>query len=434
MPASWLQSIDATNYPAVWIAVVGAMVNVACAIPGCYLVLRRMSLMGDALSHAVLPGLVLAFLVSGTLSIGPLFVGAALVGLVTAAATEALHRHAGVDSDASLGVVFTSLFALGVILVKRYLSDVHFDMECVWQGSLLQMVFETRNVWGAEIPRHVFSIGPVLLLNLGLVLLFWKELKLVSFDSALATTLGFPAGWISYLLMTAIAITTVASFEAVGSILVVAMLIVPAATAHLLTDRLGRMLAIAAMIGIVAAVLGTLLAYRLDVECAGAMTVVVGCCYGMTVIVAPRYGMVSRLINNSRTTLRILREDLLGMLYRVEEIDETRPLAAPLAIRAVGGRLLGRWALAELVRRGSIVRQADFLELTNKGRRQARRLVRTHRLWETYLVEHLGLPSDHVHEPAERTEHFISAELRSELENKLKEAARDPHGREIPHE
>ena len=122
---------------------VGSLTNVACALVGCYLVLRRMSLMGDAIAHAVLPGLVLAFLFSGSLNIVPLFFGAAVVGLLTTFLTQTLHQYGRVPTDASMGVVFTSLFALGVVLLKRYISGVHFDVACVYEGSLLLVALDT---------------------------------------------------------------------------------------------------------------------------------------------------------------------------------------------------------------------------------------------------------------------------------------------------
>src|SRR3990172_8979030 len=258
------------------IILVGSLTNVACALVGCYLVLRRMSLMGDAIAHAVLPGLVLAFLFAGSMNIVPLFLGAAAVGLLTTFLTQTLHQYGRVPTDASMGVVFTSLFALGVVLLKRFITGVHFDVACVYEGSLLQVALDTVDIAGLQVPRGLVTVVPVLALNLFVMSLLWKELKLSSFDPALATSMGFSATAMHYLLMVLVAVTTVASFEAVGSILVVAMLIVPPSTAHLLCDRLERMVVVACFVAVASAVVGYWFAHVWDVAPAGAMAGVGG--------------------------------------------------------------------------------------------------------------------------------------------------------------
>jgi manganese/zinc/iron transport system permease protein len=415
------------------VILVGALTNVACALVGCYLVLRRMSLMGDAISHAVLPGLVLAFVFSGSMDIVPLFIGAAVTGLVVTFLTQTLHQYGRVPTDASMGVVFTSLFALGVVLLKHYVSGIHFDVSCVWEGMLLtKSALDTFEFAGWQLPQQLHTILPVVILNLLVISLLWKELKISSFDPGLSTSMGFPATAMHYLVMAIVAVTTVASFEAVGSILVVAMLIVPPATAQLLCDRLGRMVAVACLFAVLSAVLGYWCAVRWDVEAAGAMAVVAGGMYGLAVLFAPQYGILSALIRNLQTTLRILREDLLAMLYRVEEIDPTKRLQPTEAVAAVGGGWLARWALAMLRHRGRVEVRNGTLHMTDDGRWRAARLVRGHRLWESYLVKHLGLPLDHVHGPADRVEHFIREPLREHLQEAVEDAGRDPHGREIP--
>ncbi len=415
--------------PADWTIIwTGAATNVACALVGCFLVLRRMSMMGDALSHAVLPGLVMAYLLSHTLDIVPLFLGATAVGLLTTFLIQTLHQYARVASDASMGVVFTSLFALGVVMLKKYVTG-HFDLACVYEGSL-ELVILADTVAG--LPRPLFTTLIVLLVNTAILFLLWKELKLSSFDPALATTMGLSATTMHYLLMTLVAITTVASFEAVGSILVVAMLIVPAATAHLLTNRLALMVIISAGIGIASAFLGCVAAKYWDTNIAGMMTVAAGALYGLAVFFSPRYGVCSKLFGNLQMSLRVLREDLLAMLYRVEELDETKWLTIAEAREAVGGGWLSRWSVRTLLGDRQLSLTGEQLQLTDLGRQNARKMVRTHRLWETYLVQHLGMPLDHVHEPAHRVEHFIGEQLQQELEVKLDTMRQDPHGRDIP--
>lgn len=428
-PALLLAALDLWTADELWIVATACATNVACALVGCFLVLRRLSMMGDAIAHAVLPGLVLAFLFSGSLGIIPLFIGAAAMGLATTFLTQMLHQHARVPGDASMGVVYTSLFALGVVLLKLNITGIHFDVACVYEGSL-ELVSFSEFIFG--MPRPLVTTLFVLLLNLAVVALLWKELKVSTFDAALSSTLGFSATGMHYLLMTLVALTTVASFEAVGSILVVAMLIVPAATAHLLCDRLGWMVALSALVGIAAAVLGFLLGRWLDTNYAGMMTVTAGGLYSLAVLFSPRYGLVSAVVRNVRLSTKVLRDDLLAMLYRIEELASEKPLSAAQARSAVGGGVLAHWGLAGLIRQGRIARDKNVLQLTESGRKIARKLVRSHRLWEAYLVEHLGMPLDHVHEPAHRVEHFIDDRLREELEAEVDTSSGDPHGREIP--
>ncbi len=430
--ASWFYSLDVGVQDAILVIGIATMTNVACALLGCYLVLRRMSLLGDALSHAVLPGLVVAFVAAGSLNIVFMFAGALAVGLLTTFLTQTIHRQGGVSADASIGVVFTSLFALGVILIKRYGQGVDLDPDCVLYGQIDLVEFYTVPLFGYEVPRALVSILPVLLVNIAVIIVLWKELKISAFDPALATTMGINAERLFYLLMALVALTTVASFEQVGSILVIAMLIVPGATAQLLTDRLKSMMLLAALVGVISAVLGYALSVAWNVAAAGPMAVVAGACYGLAALASPRYGILSAVVRNAQISLRIVREDLLAMLYRLEELHIERRLGPREAAQAVGAGMLAHVGLWSLLRRGELQRSAMGLQLTEPGRRRAAELVRSHRLWEAYLVEHLGLPADHVHDPAERMEHFIDSRLQEQIVADLRDAQLDPHGREIP--
>lgn len=244
-----------------WIVVIGALCAVACALPGCYLLLRQMSMMGDAISHAVLPGLAMAFLLTGSRASVPMFIGAAVVGVMTAVFTQWVSRMGKVESGASMGIVFTTLFALGLILIARGAERVDLDPGCVLYGAIelapldiaVELAVGTHQL---AVPRAAVVLAAVLVLNVVVIVLFFKEFKISSFDPALASALGFNAGLMHYLLMVLVAITTVAAFEVVGSILVIAMLIVPPAAAYLLTRRLWQMLLLSAVVGIVSAAAG----------------------------------------------------------------------------------------------------------------------------------------------------------------------------------
>ena len=358
-----------------------------------------------------------------------MFVGAVVVGLLTTFLTQTLHQYARVPSDASMGIVFTAMFALGVVLVKKFTGGLHFDIGCVYEGALELVPFADR-VWG--LPRPLLSTLVVLVVNLFTLAMFWKEFKLSSFDAALATTMGFSATAMHYLLMTLVSITTVASFEVVGAILVVAMLIIPASTAHLLVDRLGWMVVLAAVIGVAAAVLGYWGGGYWDTSISGMMTVAAGGMYALAVLASPKYGVVSNLVRNLRMSLLVLRDDVLAMLYRLEELQSSERLSAQEVTTAVGGNWLATVAVKQLQRAERIEAAGDRLQLTDSGREAARQLVRSHRLWEAYLVEYLGMPLDHVHEPANRVEHYLDAGIQQQIAEELHSASQDPHGREIP--
>ena len=420
-----------------WTIAVAIASAAACAMLGCYLVLRRMSLLGDAISHSVLAGVAGAFLLTGRLDVVPMLAGAVAVGLLTAVLTQTLHRFGGVPEDSSMGVVFTSLFALGVVAISQF--NLHLDTDCVLYGKLEFVALNTVPVFGINVPFAALSLFPVLLLTLAFVLLFWKELKLASFDPMLATAIGVSAGLMHYLLMSMVAVATVASLEAVGAIVVVAMLIVPAATAHLLTDRLGWMVALAVAVGTISAVAGWFLARGLNTSAAGMMAVVAGGQFAAAVLLAPRHGLASRWIGNARLALRIACEDVLGVVYRREErLAAGTPEAAPRPVlseclAAAGGGLAARMAVLLLKRREYLVVTPEgHVGLTERGRRLGRSLVRSHRLWEAYLDQHFDLPADHLHEPAERIEHYIGPALQDELAAALRTPERDPHGSAIP--
>ena len=415
--------VDA-NALALWTIAVGVLCNTSCAILGCYLVLRRMSLLGDAISHSVLPGLALAFVLTGSISGWGMAVGAAALGVLTAFLTQAIGKLADVPEDASMGVVFTSLFAVGVILVTRVASQADLDPGCVLYGLIEFTPLDTVRLFGIEVPRAFQSLGPALVFTVGFVGLFWKELKIVSFDPALARAMGFRVGLIHYLLMAMVAGVTVASFEAVGSILVVAMLIVPAATAHLLTDRLVGMMLWSTAVAVLSAIFGYWLAARWNTSVAGMMAVVAGGLFALAVFAAPRHGIVSQFVRRVRLTLRIAREDILAQLYRAEEASSAVP---PLAVGAIT-----RLAVVQLRRFGQIERGGSGWRLTPAGRTAAAELVRSHRLWESFLAARLDLPADHVHPPAERMEHYIDRALQEQIAADLADPRSDPHGRPIP--
>lgn len=430
---SWFSFTSTDLRIAFWTILVAILCNVSCALLGCYLVLRRMSLVGDAISHAVLPGIVMAFLLAGQVSGVPILLGGMAVGVLTVFLTESLHK-AGIAEDASLGVVFTALFALGVILLQNTRAGkVDLDPGCVLYGAIEFIYLDMIPLAGLEVPRALPTLGLALLLTVGFLLLLWKELKIVSFDAALAQAMGYNPTLVHYLLMAMVAGVTVAAFEAVGSILVVAMLIVPAATAHLLTDRLGWMLVWAAVVGTLSAVLGYAIDSLYPTSLAGMMTVTAGGLFLLAVLFAPRHGLLSKAFRHARLQFWIVGEDLLAYLYRQEEEAGSAATISVLEARRAEGGLVSFLTLPLLRWTGQVRPLAGGrIALTERGRERARSLVRAHRLWEAYLQENLDLPADHLHEPASRMEHYLGPDFQTALAAQLRQAEVDPHGRDIP--
>lgn len=411
---------------------IGIVCNTCCAILGCFLVLRRMSLLGDAISHSVLPGLAIAFLLTGKTYGLPMLLGAMALGMLTSFLTQSLHTLGKVAEDASLGVVFTSLFALGVIMLQLWASRAHIDADCVLYGQL-EYAWNIRvPLFGWDVPRVLVALAPTLVGVVLFVSLLWKELKIVSFDPALASAMGFRVTLVHYLLMAMVAGVTVSSFEAVGSILVVAMLVVPAATAALLTERLWSMVLWAVLLGAVSAVFGYLAAAALNTNVAGMTAVVAGLQFGGAVFLAPRQGLLSKWLRQWSLAVRIAAEDVIGRLFRAEEKQVASHESAQVRATTPRDALIAWLARFQLARRGYVQRTGEQLVLTHAGRAAARRIVRAHRLWESFLETHFDLPADHLHEPAERMEHFIDDELQAEIDAELAGRSVDPHGKQIP--
>ena len=343
------------------IVLTGSACAIACAIPGCFLVLRGISLIGDAISHAVLPGIVVAFLITGSLSAWPVVIGAGALGLLTVFLIESLHRSRRIKEDAAIAVVFPALFALGVLLLVRYADHRDLDPDCVLHGEILLAPMARLDLFGWDVSRPLFVLTIVGALNLGFVVALFKELKLSTFDAALASASGFSPVLLHYLLTGVVSLTTVASFEAVGAILVVAFLIVPAATAYLLTDRLGLMLLLAMGFGSLSSWLGYQLALALDASVAGSMTVAMGALFLVVWLVAPREGVLGRVLRNRRRKHRFALALVLEHLGR-------EPTAEPDLAPAL------RWPderIAELVQkltaRGFVATSKGLLVMTQAG-------------------------------------------------------------------
>jgi manganese/zinc/iron transport system permease protein len=355
------------------IVLTAVLVAIPCALLGTLLVLRQMSMMGDAISHAVLPGIVIAFFISESLGALTSLIGAGIFGLLTAVLVEALRNTGRVKEDSSIGIVFTALFALGVFLVSKFAREVHLDLNHVLYGEIAFAPLNSLLVGGVDLgPRSLWAMGIVTALVVGMVLLLYKELKIATFDPGLAAAVGFSPVLVHYLLMGAVSVTTVGAFDSVGAILVVAFLIVPPATAYLLTERLSHMMALAVLLGAGSAVAGYYLAAVFDVAIAGMMAVVAGGFFVLTLLLSPSRGLIANL-HRQRGNRRSFARDLL--LAKLEEMG-SRATEEELVHHLNWDHNDVSEALWNASRRGFVHKSgAGEVALTDKGQDTAHRVV-----------------------------------------------------------
>ncbi len=361
--------------PQVEIQLIAVVVAVSCALPGTFLVLRRMAMMSDAISHAILFGIVLAFFVVRDLSSPFLVVAAALTGVLTVSLVELLNRTGLVREDAAIGITFPALFSIGVILVARYAGSVHLDTDSVLLGELAFAPFNRLTVAGYDIgPKAFYLMAGIMFLNILFIAVFYKELKLATFDAGLASVLGFLPGFLHYALMALVSVTAVGAFDAVGSILVVALMIAPPTTAYLLVDRLSLMLVLSAILGAASAVSGYWIAHVLDASIAGSMAGMAGLFFGVTYLAAPGRGMIAITVRRIRQRWKFAQSMLLVHLYNHEGLpEEIRENRIPNLHEHLNWdhRFAGR-VVSAARKRGLVEHRDSFLILTDSGRLAAR--------------------------------------------------------------
>ncbi|TQM91778.1 metal ABC transporter permease [Roseinatronobacter monicus] len=367
MIASFFGSIPAM------ILLTGILVGVSGALLGSFLVLRGNAMLTDAISHSIVFGIIVVWLLTGQMS-GPVQVlGAALTGVLTVVLSELLARSRLVKMDAAIGLVFPALFAAGVLLISIYARDVHIDVETVLLGEIGFVWLNTVVLWGQQVPIAVATLGAVLVVNLVFVLVLWKELKLTTFDPGLAAALGFLPGVLHYAVLTLTSVTAVAAFDAVGAILFIAFVIVPPATAYLLTRRLWGVVVLAVALSVAACVAGYVLALRWNVSIAGMMASMTGVWFALALLLAPGHGLVAQALGQRS---KRLDHDCRALVAHLFTHQNTPAMAEENTLRALVDHL--RWpeprALAAILRahdRDLIERRAGLLTLRPKGNAEA---------------------------------------------------------------
>jgi manganese/iron transport system permease protein/iron/zinc/copper transport system permease protein len=400
----------------------GSVAAIVCSVVGCLVILRRMAFLGDALSHAMIAGVASGYLfmkvLFNTEAHAPsMLLGSLIAAVVTVASIGFVSRVSRVKEDTAIGIMYTGVFAAGVVLVSIFRNYIHIDLVHFIMGDVLGVA--DQDLWVAAIAAA---------LVLSVIVLFYRQFQLTSFDPVMAASIGMPVVLIDYALTTCVSLVVVSAVSMVGVILVVGLLITPAATAYLLCDRLDRMMILAAVFGVTSVIGGLYLCIWLDSSGGGAVMLFCTFQFLVVLIMAPRYGLLSNWLRRRRMVPQQLVEDILGSVVRLR--GQTAKISHLSELLSVPGEALTS-AIKSMVRDGLLVSQGDGFLLSPTGEKEARRILRAHRLWETYL-RHVGMAPNEVHARAHELEHLHDVESVAYLDDLLGHPTHDPHGSEIP--
>ena len=404
--------------------IVGTLVAIVCSVVGCFIVLRKMSFLADAIAHSMLAGVIAGYLLIKILfgreaELGAMLIGAILAGVVTVGMVGFVTRFSRIKQDTAIGIMYTGIFALGafVISIRSVGSLIHIDIYHYIVGSVLSVPDE-----------ELWLLAIVASIVLSAVILFYRSLQLTSFDPIMAASIGVPVLAMEYLLTACTSLVVVSGVQIAGVILVVALIITPAATAYLLADRLDRMILLSVVIGVLGFWLGFALATFVGASPGASVVVTMTLVFMIALTFAPRYGLLADWIRRSSAIPQEVMEDVLGAVLRAKQkyvaiTEIERNITSPnMKIRRAIG-MLARQDLLEV--------EDDNVHLTDDGRVEANRLIRAHRLWETYL-EQRGTPEKELHKKAHLLEHISDQATVEYLDDKLGHPLADPHGASIP--
>ncbi len=397
----------------------GSIVAVVCGVVGCLVILRRMAFLGDALSHAMIAGVAGGYLfmklLFGIEAYAPaMLVGSLIAAVLTVFLIGFVSRLSRIKEDTAIGIMYTGVFAAGVVMVSIFRNYVHIDLMHFIMGDVLGMA--DTDLWASAF---------IAALVLSVILLFFRHFQLASFDPIMAASIGMPIVIIDYVLTTCVSLVVVSAVSMVGVILVVGLLITPAATAYLLSDRLDRMMILSAIFGITSIIGGLYLCFWLDSSGGGAIMLFCTFQFLVVLFVAPRYGLMVRWINLRKIIPQQLAEDILGTIARHAPVN-------PVEIRKLlPEHVKTQRAIKALISEGYLKMSDSRLTLTPEGQKEAQRIIRSHRLWESYL-QHVGTPDEEIHPKAHNLEHMHDTGTVEYIDDILGHPDRDPHGQEIP--
>jgi ABC-type Mn2+/Zn2+ transport system permease subunit/Mn-dependent DtxR family transcriptional regulator len=412
--------IEPFQYEFIHRALIASIITgISCGLIGAFIMLRRMSLLGDALAHAVLPGVVIGFMIAGKGQLA-IFIGAVISGFITVVLISYINRNSKIKEDTSIGVIFTGAFALGILLVSQ-LKQVHIDLSSYLFGDVLGV--STDDIILSSIIMFAIIIS---------VILFYKQLLITSFDPTMAMSIGISTAVVHYFLMSLLSMTIVTSLQSVGIVLLVAMLITPPATAYLLTDRMKPLLFLSAGLGTLSGVTGLFLSYYFNFSSGASMVLVSVTFFALAFFFSPKEGVLTRAIRRRKKAQLHLVEDIIKAIYKADRSTGREQVISNISFDLGISASRMKSIVRELIRLGMVNKETNTLTLTATGEKVALKLVRSHRLWETYITEHNITDINDIHEDAEKFEHILSEELAEEIDRELGHPETDPHGSPIP--
>lgn len=405
------------------------LLTASSAIIGCFTFLRKRALIGDAIAHSVLPGICLAFILSGTKDPVILLIGAFITGALSVYLMDFITRNSRIKQDTAIGLLLSVFFGIGMLLltfIQQTGNAAQSGLDSFLFGKAASLVEEDVIVFG--------SVGIILVTT---VILLFKEFTLLSFDEHYARTIGLPVKALELTLTTLSVLAVIIGIQAVGVVLMAAMLITPAAAARFWTNKLPVMIMIAAIMGAFSGVTGAYVSYLSPSMPTGPWIVLILSVVAfVSFLFAPKKGILSQQILQRGHKNKILEENILKLFFHMGEKDQvfmngwsTQELLSKRPIQE--GEL--RKGLKRLNNQGYLIKENGKWKLTPEGKEKGQRITRLHRLWEMYLTEYLRIAPDHVHEDAEAMEHIITPELEAKLEEQLKYPKVDPHNENIPY-
>ncbi|MEQ9425841.1 MAG: iron chelate uptake ABC transporter family permease subunit [Cyclobacteriaceae bacterium] len=403
------------------------LLAVSSAIVGSFTFLKKKSLVGDAVAHSVLPGVCLAFMLTGTKNPFILIVGAFCTGWISLVIMDQIVAKSKLKQDTAIGLVLSVFFGIGILLLTVIQSSGN-----AAQSGLDSFLFGKA---AALVGEDLIAFGSVSIILLAVVYLLFKEFTLISFDENFAVAIGFPVRRLELVLTTLTVLAVVVGIQAVGVVLMAAMLITPAAAARFWTDNLKKMVLLSALFGAFSGIAGAFVSYTAPSMPTGPWIVMIISIIALfSFFFAPRRGIVLRLLRNYRNQQQILTENILKELFKMAEAGNKIEYSIEelLQFRSFDPSKL-KPALSKLSRQGYVEKIDEKWKLTVEGQQKGQRVVKLHRLWELYLTEYLRIAPDHVHEDAETIEHVITPELEVRLEKLLDKPELDPHQSKIPY-
>jgi manganese/iron transport system permease protein/iron/zinc/copper transport system permease protein len=399
----------------------GSIVAVVCAVAGCLVILQRMAFLGDALAHAMIAGVGAGYLFMKIFfgveaAAGAMLIGSLIAAMFTVFMIGFVAKVSRIKEDTSIGIMYTGIFAAGVVLVSVFSKYIHIDIVHFIMGDILG-ISDTDMIVSSIVSATVLSV----------LILFFRYFKITSFDPVMAASIGIPVLFFKYLFTGCVSLIVVSAVNMVGVILVVGLLITPAATAYLLTDRLEKMMMLSALFGFTSILGGLYFSLWMNSSGGGAIMLFSTAQFLTVLTLAPRYGLLADLLKKNNMVPQQVTEDIIGSIFKSGGHITYSELNSYIETT----KKIFKNAMKQLSAEGYIENGQHSISLTEKGKNEALRLKKAHRVWETYL-HYMGVPDEHIHEQAHVLEHYNDAEAIDYIHEKMGYPKQDPHGAAIP--